>query len=76
MKIQLPIMLLRFVTIYALAAVDSWWTGLTPVEQKIPVYVAKYERVNRTIDAAGNAEFGFLALRTQFIGGLQYRFGL
>jgi hypothetical protein len=103
-------------------AVDTWWTGLTPVEQKNPVNVAKYETANRTIDAAGNvlntvdgalndeqeasvqyslqkrpkdmwnfvlgtqfqinkhfmirAEAGFLASRTQFIGGLQYRFGL
>jgi hypothetical protein len=103
-------------------AVDAWWTGLTPVEQKNPVNVAKYNTANRTLEAAGNlfntldgalndenvasvqyslnkrpkdmwnfivgsqyqinkhfmirAECGFLASRTQFIGGLQYRFGL
>jgi hypothetical protein len=103
-------------------SVESWWNGLTPIEQKNPVNFAKYETANRTLDAAGNvlnsidgalndesnatvqyslnkrpkdmwnfivgsqyqfnkhlmirAEFGFLASRTQFIGGLQYRFGL
>jgi hypothetical protein len=103
-------------------AVDSWWEGLTPVEQKNPVNAAKYETANRVLETAGNtlnaidgalnddqsatvqyslqkrpkdmwnfiigsqyqinkhfmvrAEVGFLASRTQFIGGLQYRFGL
>jgi hypothetical protein len=103
-------------------AVDEWWTGLTPVEQKNPVNIAKYNTVNRTLDAAGNllnsvdgalndeqtasvqyslekrpknmwnfivgsqyqmnkhwmirAEYGFLGSRQQFIGGLQFRFGL
>ena len=103
-------------------AVDEWWSGLTPVEQKNPANKAKYETANRTLDTAGNlfnsmdaalndgesatvqyslnkrpknmwnmvvgtqyqinkhfmlrAEAGFLASRTQFIGGLQYRFGL
>jgi hypothetical protein len=103
-------------------AVDEWWTGLTPLEQKNPVNIARYETANRALDAAGNvlnsldgalndettasvqyslnkrpkdmwnfivgtqyqinkhfmvrAEFGFLNSRTQFIGGLQYRFGL
>ena len=106
----------------AQVAVDTWWEGLTPVEQRNPVNVAKYNTVNRTIDAAGNvlttidgalndeqsatvqyslnkrpkdmwnfvagaqyqinkhfmipAEGGFLKSRTQFIGGLQYRFGI
>jgi hypothetical protein len=106
----------------AQVAVDTWWEGLTPVEQKNPVNAAKYETANRTIDAAGNvlntvdgalndentatvqyslqkrpkdmwnfvlgsqyqinkhfmirAEVGFLKSRTQFICGLQYRFGL
>jgi hypothetical protein len=106
----------------AQVAVDSWWDGLTPVEQKNPVNAAKYETANRTINAAGEiltsidgvlndentatvqyslqkrpkdmwnfvlgsqfqinkhlmvrAEAGFLKSRTQFIGGLQYRFGL
>ena len=104
------------------AAVDDWWSGLTPAEQRNPANIAKYETANRTLDAAGNlfnsmdaalnddqyatvqyslnkrpknmwnfivgtqyqinkhfmirAEGGFLASRTQFIGGLQYRFGL
>jgi hypothetical protein len=104
------------------AAVDSWWNGLTPVEQKNPVNAAKHETANRALAAGGNllngidgalndeqqatvqyelnkrpkdmwnfivgtqyqinkhfmirGEFGFLASRTQFIGGLQYRFGL
>ncbi len=103
-------------------AVEEWWNGLTPIEQKNPVNSAKYETANRTLDAAGNlltgidgalndentatveyqlnkrpkdmwnfvigsqyqinkhfmirAEMGFLGSRTQFIGGLQYRFGL
>ena len=104
------------------ASVDSWWNGLTPVEQKNPVNLARYETANRALEAGSNlftgldgalndeqeatvqyelikkpkdmwnfivgtqyqvnkhfmirAEFGFLASRTQFIGGLQYRFGL
>ena len=103
-------------------AVDTWWTGLTPVEQKNPVNIAKYNTANRTLDAAANllnsldgalndeqtasvqyslqkrpkdmwnfivgsqyqlnkhwmirAEYGLLASRQQFIGGLQFRFGL
>jgi hypothetical protein len=103
-------------------AVDNWWEDLTPVEQKNPVNVAKYNTANRTLVAAGNflntadaalndeqsatvqysldkrvkdmwnflvggqfqynkhwmlrAEYGFLGSRKQFIGGLQYRFGL
>jgi hypothetical protein len=102
--------------------IDAWWSGLTPVEQKNPVNVKKYEAANaandraaellNSLDNAGNriesssvqysidkspatkwnfllgtqfqlnkhwmirAEYGFLAKRTQFIGGLQYRFGL
>lgn len=31
---------------------DAWWEGLTPVEQKNPVNIAKYETANRTIEAA------------------------
>jgi hypothetical protein len=103
-------------------AVDSWWNGLTSIEQKNPVNAAKYETANRVLETGGNvlnsidgalndeqtatvqyqlnkrpkdmwnfivgtqyqinkhfmirAECGFLASRTQFIGGLQYRFGL
>jgi hypothetical protein len=34
--------------------VDAWWEGLTPVEQKNPINVAKYETANRTLDAASN----------------------
>lgn len=102
--------------------VDTWWNGLSSIEQKNPVNVAKYETANRALAAAGNflngldeslndeqtasvqysldkrpkdmwnfvvgtqyqynkhwmlrGEFGFLGSRTQFIGGLQYRFGL
>ncbi len=33
--------------------VDTWWSGLTPVEQKNPVNMAKYETANRALDAAG-----------------------
>jgi hypothetical protein len=104
------------------AQVETWWDGLTPVEQKNPVNKAKYETANRTLDAASNlltsmdgalndeqsatvqysleknlkdkwnfivgsqfqvnkhlmfrAEVGFLASRTQIMGGIQYRFGL
>jgi hypothetical protein len=103
-------------------AVDTWWSELTPVEQKNPVNIAKYNTANRTLDAAGNilntidgalndeqsatvqyslnkrpkdmwnfivgsqyqinkhwmirGEYGFLGSRQQFIGGLQFRFGL
>jgi len=103
-------------------AVDDWWAGLTPVEQKNPVNTAKYETANRVLGTAGNvlnaadaalndgnsatvqysleknlkdkwnfvlgsqyqlnkhwmlrAEYGFLGSRTQFMGGLQYRFRL
>jgi hypothetical protein len=102
--------------------VDEWWEGLTSVEQKNPVNVAKYETANRVLEKSGNllnsmdaalnddqyatvqysltkrpkdmwnfligsqfqinkhfmirAEYGFLGSRQQFIGGLQYRFGL
>ena len=34
--------------------VDTWWTGLTPVEQKNPVNIAKYETANRALDTAGS----------------------
>jgi len=33
--------------------VDGWWSGLTPVEQKNPVNIAKYETANRALDRAG-----------------------
>lgn len=35
-------------------AVDEWWMGLTPIEQKNPVNVAKYNTANRTLETAGN----------------------
>ena len=102
--------------------IDTWWDGLTPVEQKNPGNVARYEMVNRILGKTGTvlnnlegslsnagtatvqyaldkrqankwnflvgaqfqlnrswmirAEYGFLGSRQQFIGGLQYRFGL
>ena len=102
--------------------VDTWWAGLTPVEQANPVNKAKYQTYNRVLTTAGNiltaadgavsnaetasvqyslqknlknkwnfivgsqfqlnknwmlrGEYGFLGTRQQFIGGLQFRFGL
>lgn len=102
--------------------VDDWWSGLTPVEQKNPVNIAKHETANAALTKAGNilnaasqavssagnstvqysldkrpkdmwnflvgtqfqvnrswmirAEYGFLGSRSQFLGGLQYRFSL
>jgi hypothetical protein len=35
-------------------AVDNWWGGLTPIEQKNPVNMAKYATANRALDTAGN----------------------
>jgi hypothetical protein len=32
--------------------VDNWWNGLTPIEQKNPLNVAKYETANRVIDTS------------------------
>jgi hypothetical protein len=37
-------------------SVENWWTGLTPVEQKNPVNVAKHETANRALERAA----GFL----------------
>jgi hypothetical protein len=102
--------------------VDNWWSSLSPIEQKNPLNMAKYETANRALSTAGNflgemdnalndeqfatvqysldkrpkdkwnfivgsqyqmnkhfmirGEYGFLGSRQQFIGGLQYRFGL
>ena len=102
--------------------VNAWWEGLTPVEQKNPVNVSKYDAANKALEKASNfltaadgmlkddktasvqysldkalknkwnfvvgtqfqinrhfmlrAEYGFLGTRNQFVGGLQYRFGL
>jgi hypothetical protein len=104
------------------AQVEAWWNELTPVEQKNPLNVAKYNSANKALakasevltaaDGALNdgkdatvqyslnkelknkwnfiigsqfqinrhfmirAEYGFLGSRQQFMGGLQYRFGL
>ena len=33
--------------------VDTWWEGLTPVEQKNPVNVAKYTAANAALGRAG-----------------------
>lgn len=38
----------------AQSQVDSWWTGLTTVEQNNPINKAKYETANRALEAAGN----------------------
>lgn len=102
--------------------VESWWNGLSPLEQQNPANKARYEAANRTLETAGaflteldgalsnaesatvqysleksqkemwnfivgaqfqlneswmfRAEYGFLGTRQQFIGGIQYRFGL
>lgn len=102
--------------------VDSWWDGLTPVQQNNPANIAKHNTANRALTSAGNflatidgalstagsstvqyslqkapkdmwnfivgsqfqyskhymfrVEAGFLGTRTQFLAGLQYRFGL
>jgi hypothetical protein len=34
--------------------VDDWWMGLTPIEQKNPVNVAKFNTANRALATAGN----------------------
>jgi hypothetical protein len=34
--------------------VEEWWEGLTPVEQKNPVNIAKYEGANKLIGTAGS----------------------
>ena len=34
--------------------VDNWWGGLTSIEQKNPVNVAKYETANRALTRAGS----------------------
>jgi hypothetical protein len=101
--------------------VNTWWAGLTPLQQQNPVNVAKYNTANAVLGRAGQflsnaetalnngattiqysmdkkvkdawnfiigsqfqlnkhfmirAEYGFLGSRTQFLTGLQYRFGL
>ncbi len=39
--------------------VDTWWNGLSPIEQKNPANIAKYETAGRAITSASN-----------FLGGL------
>lgn len=102
--------------------VDDWWASLSPIEQRNPLNVARYDAANRVLSAAGRvitaadnalntasnstveysldrrpkdpwnfltgmqyqfnkhwmfrAEAGYLSSRTQFMCGLQYRFGL
>jgi hypothetical protein len=102
--------------------VDTWWGGLTPVEQRNPANIARLEVANRAIGKFGTilnnldgalsnaetatveytmdkrqkdlwnfvtgvqlqfnrswmirGEYGFLGSRSQFIGGIQYRFGI
>ena len=102
--------------------VDSWWNGLSSIEQNNPINKAKYEKANQILDTASKvlvaadgavdtiasstvqysmdkrpadmwnfivggqfqlnkhfmlrAEYGFLGTRTQFLTGVQYRFGL
>lgn len=34
--------------------VDSWWTGLSPIEQNNPINKAKYEQANNLLDRASN----------------------
>jgi hypothetical protein len=34
--------------------VDAWWESLTPIEQRNPVNIAKYETANRALSSAGN----------------------
>ena len=35
-------------------SVDTWWSGLSPIEQKNPVNAAKYETANRALASAAN----------------------
>ncbi len=35
-------------------AVDSWWSDLSPLEQKNPTNIAKYAAANRALSVAGN----------------------
>jgi hypothetical protein len=39
--------------------IDTWWGKLTPVEQKNPVNVAKYNAANSALEKAGNVVAGF-----------------
>jgi hypothetical protein len=36
------------------AQLESWWGGLTPIEQKNPVNIAKYSTANRALTTASN----------------------
>jgi hypothetical protein len=46
--------------------VDAWWAGLTPVEQKNPVNIAKHETADAVLTRAGQ----FLNSASQVIGGV------
>lgn len=53
--------------------VDTWWSGLTPIEQANPINQAKFETANRALDKAGT----FLnsmdeALNDQQVASVQY----
>jgi hypothetical protein len=39
--------------------VNIWWSGLTPVEQKNPVNIAKHNAANSALEKAGNLVAGF-----------------
>ncbi len=102
--------------------VETWWSGLSALEQANPLNEARYNAANAALDRSSaflesadravnrmgtstveysidkrqkdmwnfiiggqyqlnkhwmvRAEYGFLSARTQFLGGLQYRFGL
>lgn len=102
--------------------VETWWGGLSPLEQANPLNEARYNAANAALDRTSTflesadravntaasstveysidkrqkdmwnfivggqyqlnkhwmvrAEYGFLSARTQFLGGVQYRFGL
>lgn len=53
--------------------VNTWWNGLTPVEQKNPVNVAKHNAANAALETAGNLVAGFdQAASTVSTSSVQY----
>ena len=48
--------------------VDTWWDGLSPVEQNNPVNIAKYQTANRALEKTG----GFLNSMDQALNDEQY----
>ncbi|HEV8514504.1 MAG TPA: hypothetical protein VGQ59_14580 [Cyclobacteriaceae bacterium] len=53
--------------------VDGWWNGLTPIEQKNPVNVAKYDVANKALATAGNFLNGLdAALNDEQHASVQY----